>query len=249
MRAIRLTNEMKVGLVKTILDQLDGFIDDKISLEIDMSQKPENKLKIYYSAEAYAKIVQLVFSHKDEIGWNMVIKPYLDGYKVYDVLVYPQKASGAYIEVDLARYALWKADPDQVSDEADANLFGQGHSHVMMGVTPSGRDTTQQKDEVQLKKSGFYLFQIWNKRMEINSFFYDIDNNLLYEKDDIELIVEEGNVNSKDFIKDSHEKLIVEEKKPEITKLGKTDKPKDNTYLDKNYYPDWERAPERFYDF
>lgn len=222
MKTIRLTEQMKTNLIEEYQQTVIAEAQDKLNKYVQSlngitplkdSVKAEEKLKIYYTAEAYAKIVQLVFSHSQEIGWNMVVKKYNDGYRVEDVLVYPQKASGAYIEVDTARYGMWKGDPDKVSDEADANLFGQGHSHVNMATTPSGRDCQQQLDEISLKGNGFYLFQIWNKRMEINSFFYDIDNNVFYDKDDIELIVEDGDMDSKSFIEESKE-MLKQEVKP-----------------------------------
>ena len=147
----------------------------------------EKRIKIYYSPEAFHKTVHLVTAHSKEIGWNMVIKPYEDGYKVYDILVYPQKASAAYLDIDTAKYGVWKAG---LTDEQDANLFGQAHSHVNMSVTPSSVDEKQQLDEVTNKGEGFYFFQIWNKKLEVNSFFYDIDSGWLYERGDIDLIVE-----------------------------------------------------------
>lgn len=225
MKLIRLSNEMKQKLLSEYKASLEKEANEKLakfSVEMEAvvpdqkSEKTENKLTIYYTAEAYAKIVQLVFSHTQEIGWNMVVKKYKNGYRVEDILVYPQKASAAYIEVDTARYGMWRGDPDKVSDEADANLFGQGHSHVNMSTSPSGTDLDQQRQEVQLKGCGFYLFQIWNKRLEINTFFYDIDNNVLYEKDDVELVIEDGNMNSDEFIADSKEMLKTE---PKITAI------------------------------
>ena len=157
------------------------------------------KLKVFYTPDAFSKIVRLVMSHEKEIGWNMVVSKCDGGYRVTDVLVYPQKASSAYLSIDLGKYGLWKA---QIPEEADKNLFGQGHSHVNMAVMPSSTDTKQQLDEIRNKGEGFYLFQIWNKKMEVNSFLYDIDNGLMYDKEDIELIIEED-----DFIKDSRDKL------------------------------------------
>lgn len=161
---------------------------------------PADKLKIYYSSDAFAKTVALVNAHKVEVGWNMVIKPYKDGYKVYDILVYPQKVSAAYISVDLSNWGMWKAT---LSDEADQNLFGHGHSHVNMDVFASVVDVNQQHDEILTKQNGFYFFQIWNKRNDISSFFYDIDNRLFYGPKKIEMIVEYDNDNSDSFIRQS----------------------------------------------
>lgn len=261
MKIIRLDNQMKQQLINDYKVTLEKEANEKLAkfaVECETilpRQKPHtatDKLKIYYKAEAYAKIVQLVFSHSQEVGWNMVVKRYKDGYRVEDVLVYPQKASGAYIEVDPARYGLWKGDPDKVSDEADANLFGQGHSHVNMGVIPSSRDEQQQKDEIRLKGSGFYLFQIWNKRLDINSFFYDIDNNIMYDKDDIELIVEDGDMTSIDFVAES-KRMLVERVVPPAPAtfpkpVAKTDKKKESeesteeTWVDERDFGYYDRS-------
>jgi len=165
---------------------------------------PADKLKIYYSADAYAKTVALVQAHTVEVGWNMVIKPYKDGYKVYDILVYPQKVSPSYISVDVANWGLWKAT---LTDEEDQNLFGHGHSHVNMETFASMVDINQQHDEILTKQTGFYFFQIWNKRNSINSFFYDIDNKICYTNDDIDMIVECENENLEQFIADSFSKV------------------------------------------
>ena len=170
-------------------------------------RKSEDKINIYFAAEAYLKAMSLVQYHRDEIGWNMVIKPYKDGYKVYDVVVYPQKASPGYIEVDVAKYGLWK---DGLTVEQDANLFGHGHSHVSMAVGASAVDARQQYEEIHLKKNGFWLFQIWNKHGDINSFFYDIDNDLVYDDDKVNLVIEVGDEPIDNFINDSFSKLVHE---------------------------------------
>jgi hypothetical protein len=150
--------------------------------------KPKEKVKIYYDPVVYAQTIKLVKEHPVEIGWNMVILPYQDGYKVWDILIYPQKVSAAYISVDLPRYGMWKASLDY---KTEAAINGHGHSHVNMSPFASIVDVNQQHDEILTKHEGFYLFQIWNKHNEINSFFYDLDNKIYYTKDDIEIIVED----------------------------------------------------------
>lgn len=150
---------------------------------------PDKPLDIYYTPLAFTKTIMLVMSHPVEVGWNMVIKPYKNGYRVEDIVVYPQKVSAAYVSVDTAQYGLWKA---MLDEDVDANLFGNGHSHVNMQTFASIVDENQQHDEVLTKQTGFYFFQIWNKKNEINSFFYDIDNKIYYTNDDINMIVEEA---------------------------------------------------------
>lgn len=173
---------------------------------------PQNKIKIYYSPVAFAKTIQLVKAHPVEVGWNMIITPYNDGYKVHDILVYPQKVSSAYISVDVANWGMWKAT---LNDNIEAALNGHGHSHVNMSPFASVVDENQQHDEILTKKNGFYFFQIWNKRNEVNSFFYDIDNKIFYTKDDIEVIVEDV-----DYFVDRSFDMVDGERKPKRYEVG-----------------------------
>lgn len=159
-------------------------------------KEPDHRLNIYYSPEAFAKTIELVTVFPTEVGWNMTVTPYKDGYRVHDIFVYPQKVSAGYVSVDVSRWGMWKATLD---DDVEANLFGNGHSHVNMSTFASIIDVNQQHDEILTKKKGFYFFQIWNKRNEYNSFFYDIDNKTYYTAVDINLIVE----GTENFVEDS----------------------------------------------
>lgn len=150
--------------------------------------RPHINLNIYYDPVAYAKVISLVYAYPVEIGWYSVVKPYLDGYKVCDVLVYPQKVSAGYISVNTPNWGLWKAT---LTEDQDAHLDGNGHSHVNMAPTPSITDEKQQHDGVVSKGKGFYLFEIWNKQGDVNMRFYDIDNKIFYEDEDINMFVEE----------------------------------------------------------
>ena len=168
------------------------------------NNRTEKSLNVYFAAEAYLKIWALVNAHRGEIGWNMVIKPYKDGYKVYDIVIYPQQVTGGSISVDNSRYGLWKAE---LPEEQDNNLFGHGHSHVNMPTGASGEDILQQYEETAHKKHGFWLFQIWNKKGDVNSFFYDLDNELFYPNDQINLVIEIGEQTVDEFIEDSYKQL------------------------------------------
>ena len=173
---------------------------------LNLSLKRDDKaIQLYYSAEAWIKIQALLQAHQLEIGWNMVVKPYKEGYKITDVLVYPQKVSAAFIAVDTAKYGLWK---DELTAEQDKNLFGQAHSHVNMSCAPSPRDLQNQFDELVMKKSGFYLFQIFNKKGVVWTRLYDLDKEKYYTKTEIE--IEADDVSMTEFIEDSFSKLAKE---------------------------------------
>ena len=149
-----------------------------------------HKLRIYYTEMAYRKTLAIVHGFETEVAWHMMVYPYMDGYKVHDIEVYPQKASAGYVEVDLNKWALWRNDLANRNAPFEQNMFGQGHSHVNMETFVSGTDRNSQNGEIAMKKNGFYLFQIWNKKGDINTIFYDVNRKTVYNRDDIDLIVE-----------------------------------------------------------
>lgn len=170
--------------------------NDKWTIE----SKPIN---LYYSSEAWLKLTYILWHSNLEIAWNMVVKPYKDGYKIYDMLIYPQKVYQAKVEIDEGKYGLWKCDltPDQ-----DENLFGQAHSHVNMMVSPSTEDMRNQREEIEMKKYGFLLFQIYNKHGDIWSRLYDLDNHSLCQT--FNYIIEIGDSTLDLFIDDINKKVI-----------------------------------------
>lgn len=165
-------------------------------------QMAKDKLTIYFTADAYVKASLLVDAHPMEVGWDMVIKPHKDGYIVEDVLVYPQEVSPAYIHVDPSTYGMWKAG---LSENEDKYLCGQAHSHVNMSVTPSTTDMANQKDGICSKKGGYFLYQIWNKRNDITSLFYDIDHKIFYPSCNIQIEVELKDKTVSEFIMNSYQ--------------------------------------------
>ena len=163
-------------------------------------EKSDRSIMLYYEPIAVAKIKMLLYTHDKEIGWNMVVKPFKAGYKIYDVVVYPQNPSPAFVGVDLPKYGLWKASLD---DDVEANLFGHGHSHVNMGVMASSIDIEQQKQEIETKGKGFFLFQIYNKDLKCNSFLYDLNKGVYYPNEKIIHMTDFEGMD--DFVKESFE--------------------------------------------
>ena len=51
-------------------------------------------------------------------------------------------------------------------------------------------------------------FQIWNKNLDINSFLYDLDANLFYDRDDIMVVVEDDEFGTmSEFINSAKDKV------------------------------------------
>lgn len=249
-----------------LLEKFKTYLENQTSGEISFKDTLKNpdKIKVFYTPEAFSKSVQLIMSHTTEIAWHCLVRRKDKDFEVYDVLCYPQTVGPAHVHVKMGRtfgdgkpkdptkyYTDWYNDVVlEMPEEEEANLCGQCHSHVNMSTSPSSVDLAQQKEELQLKQSGYYLFQIWNKKLEINSFLYDLDAGILYEGKDIEIIVEDD-----DFTALSHKMLT--EPEPEVKKAEKEEQNKPKNESQKRYtQKDWEKLykkyqmynPNRYYD-
>ncbi len=203
MKPITLSKQAKEtllnGMVKEFIKALDDYEfninESKFTYEQSFSVKAKEKMIIQFTPQAYLRCLEMVKNYSSEIGWYGLIRR-LDAkkFQVYDIIVCNQKVSGGRVVTD---------DDDMIefyetlSDEQAEFLHFQAHSHVNMSTSPSSVDLENQASTVKnMGGKGFYLFQIWNKSLDINSFLYDLDNNLFYDKNDIEVIVEDDEFGS-----------------------------------------------------
>lgn len=147
------------------------------------SASTKKKIKIYCLPTAWCKMMTLVQKTSTEIAWHMLIeKTSKTSYVISDVLVYPQTVTGATVNTDDTKYALWVND---LPDDEFNKMRGQGHSHVNMDVSPSGVDTGYYEDLLNTMSKGFYLFMILNKKENMFIQLVDLDANIIYETNDI----------------------------------------------------------------
>jgi hypothetical protein len=173
----------------------------------EVAKVDESKVKkpiIYFAMEAWLKMLELVKQCDKEIAWQATVekRKYKNKedsedffYYIKNVLVYPQKVTGTFVDVDEVKYAEWSL---QLEDEIYNNLRFQGHSHVNMGVSPSGTDlNTYQNFLDQLNKDDFYIFMILNKRSEFNIMVYDYKQDILFENKDchVDILTSQGSLN------------------------------------------------------
>ena len=93
---------------------------------------------------------------------------------------------GTNVNTDQKEYTQWLYAQE---DEVFNAIRMQGHSHVNMGTSPSSVDLTHQEEILnQLDDDMFYIFMIWNKRLEHTVKIYDLASNTLYEDADIDLV-------------------------------------------------------------
>lgn len=155
---------------------------------------------VYISAEAYLKMMLYVRDSALEIAWHGTVMRNRESnyYFIKDVFLYPQKVTGATVNTDQEEYNNWLIDLD---DDTANELRFQGHSHVNMGVTPSGVDTTFYDHILQtLPKDDYYIFMIMNKSGDMTLMIYDLAANLIYDTEDIDVRIVTST--SQDLIRD-----------------------------------------------
>jgi len=129
------------------------------------------KPMILYTPLAEMKIHALVKESTIEISWHGLVEKINDmTYLITDILMYPQTCTAATVTTDDEKYTNWlHSQPDEIFNK----IRYQGHSHVRMGVMPSGVDLNYYRDMIKnLKKDDFYLFEIRNKTNEMNIRLY-----------------------------------------------------------------------------
>lgn len=201
MRPIKLTQLSLAKAKEAILSQLDGLRlqNTKINLQYDFIDAFKEQLKeanykrpiIYMTAGTYLKMQEYVKQCDVEIAWHGTVKRGTDDKKhlfyIKDVFLYPQKIASATVQVDDTKYTQWteKLDIDTFN-----NMRFQGHSHVNMGTFYSSTDEENKRAFLNdLLDDDFYIFLVTNKRGEHNFEIYDLAQNIIFEKNDIDFRV------------------------------------------------------------
>lgn len=161
--------------------------------------KDDRKATLKFSEKAWIKIFALLYTYSTEVEWHGVVERVsADTFYIKDVLIFPHKVTSTTVISDQAEYEKWL---DTLDNETFNALRFHGHSHVNMGVTPSGVDMTYRHNI--LNNFGipsptsdlFYIFLIFNKKGDISGEIYDLQTNALYsksvEKDEIDIVVED----------------------------------------------------------
>lgn len=199
MRRIKLTQDIYDSVLRRIIDDIQKESQDKIAKAKDELSKvvsgqqkcskylnlekssDEDCVYVYMTSNSYVKMQSLVAQADKEIGWYGTVDKVGDNsYVITDILVPPQEVTGATVTCEDNEFAEWKQGLD---DDTFNKLRFHGHSHVNMGVTPSGTDENFQTDTVsQLGGNDFYIFLIVNKRGDMTVRLYDIQKNVMYEQ-------------------------------------------------------------------
>ena len=234
MKPIRLTPEYVEDLKKELLEDLekelnldalrkdadeglkklkmtDGSFSFKkdFKFERKFSMKSERHATLTILPDAFAKMTVILLTNDKEVAWHAVTERVSDQeFIVKDILVYPQEVTSVTVDTDDEEYAKWLID---IGEENFCNLHGQMHSHVNMGVSPSGTDMGHREKIVsQLMDEDYYIFMIWNKSLKWSAAIYDMPSNALYDTEDIDVVVRFADgTTAGDVIQDLKDKVAV----------------------------------------
>lgn len=244
MKKLKLTQEEKTRFLEALSDKLDRSFRAKgieklsiedIKKEVMSVPKGVKLPKIYITAEAYVKMMELVRQSPIEISWHGLVKRDIETntYIIYDVLIFPQINSATTTTADEEGFAKWQMNLISDMDFPLEDLRMHGHSHVNMNVFSSGVDDQYQEDLLHKVQDGdYYIFLIFNKKSEICALLYDYNQNILFETKDIFLDIL-GNSNNELCTWASY---AIQENCKEATKVL----PKNSKYTQSAYYGNWD---------
>lgn len=212
-KPIKLTDELVQAAVEEFAKALAGLkmSDGKVSYTKKFTYSDDDKAQVLFTPLAYTKMVSLIMTYSTEVAWHGVGQR-VDNAKflITDILVYPQTVTGGNVEMDTDAYAKWLID--NIEDDRFNHIIMQGHSHVNASTKPSSVDLKHQDDILaMLSDDMYYIFLIWNKHLEHTTKIYDLQNNTLYEDEDISYGIADEDFDVDAFLAES--KALVKEKK------------------------------------
>ena len=223
---------------------VDIKIDVKEILEQYIADKQLEEPKVYITAEAYVKLRKLVDDTTTEIGWYGTVTK-MPGFEsvfvIDDILVYPQTVTGATCVQDDDR--VFEFELNLSTDQVNRKRF-HGHSHVNMGVTPSGVDEQFYQD-ILTQVDDYFIVMITNKSGAYYTRFYDMQNNILYTGIPVQVMLDNG-IALEHWYDDATQNNIKEHTYTVPIKPGADKKNFQNSIFD-NPYDDYEYNPYESY--
>ena len=223
---------------------VDIKVDVKEILEQYITDKQLEEPKVYITAEAYVKLRKLVDDTTTEIGWYGTVTK-MPGFEsvfvIDDILVYPQTVTGATCVQDDDR--VFEFELNLSTDQVNRKRF-HGHSHVNMGVTPSGVDEQFYQD-ILTQVDDYFIIMITNKSGAYYTRFYDMQNNILYTGIPVQVMLDNG-IALEHWYDDATQNNIKEHTYTAPIKPGADKKNFQNSIFD-NPYDDYEYDPYESY--
>ena len=189
---------------------IDVKLDIQEMIDQHLSSLNLETPRIYITANAYLKMRKLVDDTSTEIGWYGTVTkvPSLPNhYVIEDIIVYPQKVTGATCVQDDDK--MFEFEMSLSTEQVNSKRF-HGHSHVNMTTTPSGVDEQFYQD-ILTQTRDYFIILITNKSKSNYIRFYDIEHNVVYNGLELYPITDDG-VNVDTWYEDIEELLT----KPEV---------------------------------
>ena len=214
MKPIKLCDEERKKVIEKLNDLMDSYVFEvtnkqfSFAYDFSMKKQDEEKIVVRFSPLAYLRCMAMVKNYSSEIGWYGLVKQISPKeYYIYDILVCKQIVSGARVVTEDEDSTVFY---ESLTDEQANDLHFQAHSHVNMGTFASSVDINNQASTVRnMQGKGFYLFQIWNKSLDINTFIYDLDNNVFYDRDDVKLVIDDDEFGTiEEFMSSIKDKVV-----------------------------------------
>lgn len=183
-----------------------SFPSGKISFERKLGSLKKTTAIVQFGELAWHKMQSLIREQDKECAWHgLCQRADKDGkhiYAVSDILLYPQKVTGTEVK-ESEKAGLWKVS---LEPEVRAKIRMQGHSHVNMGVTPSGTDNALYNDILSTcTPDSFYVFMIFNKSGNNWMQIYDFEKNICFEDSDISIEVNDDGLGLEAFVNSASE--------------------------------------------
>ena len=187
-KLINVSEESWANLMAEIIQEIKGKRSIKGEFNYKFTNPDVNRqATILFTPDAYAKLVSLVMIFDKEVGWYCTCRR--DGeleddlYIIDDVLVFPQTTTSTTVDSDDNARVEWF---DSLPIDVLTNITCDCHSHVNMGVTPSGTDDKDMQSVLDnLPEDGFRIFMIWNKKLEYSVKIFDLAKNVMFETKDV----------------------------------------------------------------
>ena len=161
--------------------------DGGVKFSTTFSSTAGRRATIVMTPTAWEKTLLLLDSFESEVSWHGICvrgdDP--DTYVITDILIFPQHVTGASADTDPETYQNWLLN-HEIGVRRTIRMHG--HSHVNMSTGPSGRDLGYQGEILsQLRSDDYYVFMIWNKKLQFYATIFDMRENIQFEDADISL--------------------------------------------------------------
>jgi proteasome lid subunit RPN8/RPN11 len=142
------------------------------------AKKVPQEPTVYYTPEVHQKMHHIVAKCPKEVGWMGLVKKVTDtSYLIYEIFVPKQEVTSVETEIEsdaMAELAMELMEAGHDTSE----MYAWYHSHVNMGVSPSGQDESQVEEF--LDSCPVFIRGIINKRGDSKVDVYYPEHGICY---------------------------------------------------------------------